>query len=428
MRTMLRAMRQILTRLICALARNRLNLCLALSSIVISLVVTEISYRVYLSRMLSTSQHDRLDVNVVNKSCWEYDERLGFHYKPSTSCDWVTIKNSLPSTSGTLFFNRRGNSGPDTDDANCEVKIAVVGDSFTVLQHDGMTWPYLLQKELREISGRKVAVYNFARDGYGILQMMDQASMLVEEKPDVILIAFISYDFVRDRFWVTERKSPGGVDVFTSTTPSLQFDKPETYTRTTLVNPLATRKWAEETKANNDRNDPVLRSILDTYLLEKKNYAVARFEPWSLRAWYLWERIAGPHIRAHGNVNSGISYDNYAADDRFMKAVAKLKQSRIPVYLIHLPYYKDLAFGRYIMDDRQTSLLSSLVNITGFPLVKIPPPTPLYKNADTMILSPDNPHPSMIGLTFYAHQIAQFLSHDATFDNFLVPPGRTPGR
>lgn len=421
-------MNRILVRLKSFLMYNRLNLLLAIFGVLISVAVAEGLYRAYLFWMIPKSQLDHLDFYVQNQSCSEYDELLGFHYKPNISCDWITIKDSLPDTSGTLAINHRGNSGPDADEADSEVKIAVVGDSFTVLQHDGMTWPYLLQKELREISGRKVAVYNFARDGYGILQMMDQASMLVEEKPDVILIAFISYDFVRDRFWVTERKSPGGVDVFTSTTPSLQFDKPETYTRTTLVNPLATRKWAEETKANNDRNDPVLRSILDTYLLEKKNYAVARFEPWSLRAWYLWERIAGPHIRAHGNVNSGISYDNYAADDRFMKAVAKLKQSRIPVYLIHLPYYKDLAFGRYIMDDRQTSLLSSLVNITGFPLVKIPPPTPLYKNADTMILSPDNPHPSMIGLTFYAHQIAQFLSHDATFDNFLVPPGRTPGR
>jgi len=413
-------MNRILVRLKSFLMYNRLNLLLAIFGVLISVAVAEGLYRAYLFWMIPKSQLDHLDFYVQNQSCSEYDELLGFHYKPNISCDWITIKDSLPDTSGTLAINHRGNSGPDADEADSEVKIAVVGDSFTVIQHDGITWPHLLHNLLREDTGRKVAVVNYARDGYGLLQMIDQASTLIDENPDVILIAFISPDLDRARFWRMEYTSPSGVDVFTSTAPSLQFDKPETYVRSTLVNPLATRNWAEKTKANKDTNDPVLRSLLDTYLRERIHHAITRFDPLSLRALYLWERLTHPHFQAIGIANPEVTYKDFVADHRLMDGVAKLKQSKIPVYLVHLPWGRDLAVGKYLMLEKQTSLLRSLKSITGFPLVDILPPVPMDEAADTLILSRDNPHPSLDGLEFYAHQIAQVLMRDSTFRNILI--------
>ena len=417
-------MRQALALVKSFLVKNRLNLSLAIASVVLSLLFAESIFRVYLFRMTAKTNYDHLNFYIQDKSFSEFDEKLGFHYKPNLSVDWSTIKDSLPNTTGTLVFDRRGNSGPDVDDANSDVRIAVAGDSFTVLQHDGITWPYLLQKTLRESTGRKVAVYNYAKDGYGVLQMIDQASSLVEEKPDAILISFISPDMVRSRFWRMELKTSSGVDVFTSTTPTLQFDKPDTYVRTTLVEPRATRKWAEATMATQDRNDPVLRSLLDTYVREKKNYSITRFDPLSFRTLYLWERMVHPRVQPGGVDNAQVMYTNYASDDRFMEGVRKLKRSKIPVYLVHLPWYPDMASGKYVMDKSSEALLNSLKIITGFPLVEILPPTPMGNHADIMILSHENAHPSMNGLNFYALQVAQALRQDSIFGKILNPTSR----
>ena len=414
-------MRQFLTRVQAFLVQNRLNLCLAVLSVLVSLVFAEIIYRVYLFRTVSASDYDHLDFYAQNRSCWEYDEMLGFHYKPNVSADWITIKDSLPQTTATLVFDRRGNSGPEVDDANADVRIAVVGDSFTVLQHDGVTWPYLMQKVLRERTGRKVAVYNYAKDGYGILQMIDQASALVEEKPDIILIAFMTFDLVRDRFWRMEYSTPHGVEVLTSTTPSLQLDRPGTYVRTTMINPLATRDWAERTRANQDRNDPILRSLLDTYLREKQNHFITRYNPFSLGSSYLWEKIASPRVRPGGIANSEVRYNNFAADDRFMREVTKLKQSGIPTYLVRLPWRPDMASGKYMKNGRADMLLSTLEKITEFPMVELLPPAPLGNHADIMIISRENPHPSLLGLQYYAQMTAHALATDPPIAQMWSP-------
>ena len=416
-------MQRLLMRSKSFLVGNRLNLCLAVASVLVSLVFAEITFRVYLSRVVARSDYDHLDFSVQDKPYSVFDQQLGFRYKPNISVDWCSIKDSLPNLTGTTVFDSRGNSGPEVDDANCEVRIAVAGDSFTMIQHSGITWPYLLQQILRERTGRKVAVYNYARDGYGILQMIDQASSLVDEKPDIILISFITPDLLRDRFWRMENQTPRGVDVFTSTTPSLQIDKPETYSRTTLVDPRATRKWAEKTRAHKDRNDPVLRSLLDTYLREKNNYYITRFDPLSRRELYVWEWLTHSRLRPGGTANSEFTFDNFAADDRFMEGVAKLKQSRIPIYLVHLPYFPDLESGEYTMSDQDSRLLSSLKIITGFPLVKLLPAAPMGPDAKKMILSLDDAHPSLPGLEYYAQSIAQALANDSTIGKSRMPPG-----
>jgi hypothetical protein len=406
------------------LAKNRLNLSLAIASILVSVFLAEIAFRVHLYRMIDKSQYDHVDFDVVSRSYSEYDEALGFHYKPSVSADWCSIQDSLPYLAGTVSLNRRGNSGPEVDEAGSEIKIALAGDSFSMIQHDGVTWPHLMQEELRKSTGRKVAVLNYARDGYGILQMIDQASVLVDEKPDVILIAFITPDLVRSRFWRMERETPGGTELFTSITPTLQIDKPDTYTRTALINPLATRDWAEGLIASRDRNDPLLRSVTDTYLREKKNHAITRFDPFSLRRLYLWERIANPAVQAGSFFNAEIAYRNFVQDGQFLSAVAKIRRSGIPVYLIHLPFYPDLAAGQFQVDSDLSKLLKSLKSTTGFPFVEIRPPLAMGRHADIMILSPQNLHPSKHGLNFYATQVAEALLRESVIGNRLHPAGR----
>ena len=194
-----------------------MNICLAAASVVVSFAFAEIIFRVYLFRMTPRLSNEHLNAPVVNATYWEYDEKLGYHYRPNMSADLCVIQDSLPYKTSSVIFDHRGNSGVEVDDANSEFKIFVLGDSFTMIQDDGITWPHLLQQVLRARTGRKVTVLNYSREAYGILQMIDQASMLVDEKPDMILIAFITPDLPRARFWRMKREtatsSPGEKNV-----------------------------------------------------------------------------------------------------------------------------------------------------------------------------------------------------------------------
>lgn len=415
-----------MSRLRAFLTKNRLNLYLALASVLVSILLAEIGYRVYLSRMVPESKYDHLSFDVVNKSYWEYDERLGFRYKPNVSADSVTIMNSLPYKTSSVVFDHRGNSGLEVDDTNADLKVFVVGDSFTMIPHDGITWPHILQKVLSEKTGRKVAVLNYSREGYGILQMMDQASLLVDEKPDAILLAFITPDLVRERSWRMELATPSGVDVFTSTTPVLQLDKPKTFVRSTLVNPLATRKWAEEMIVKKDPNDPALRLILGSYLRARESHYITHYNPLSLGTLYLWERIVNRRLHGTGSQNPIIMYNNYAVDQRFMEAVRKVKRSNIPLYLVHLPYYPELVIGDYQLSQQGDMLRKSLRFITEAPLLEVRPPVPMGALADVMIIWPGNPHPSMQGLNLYANQVGEALLSDPAlgFTRLLSGRGR----
>ncbi len=405
------------------LAKNQLNLVLTLSSLAIGCVFAEMIFRGYLFQKIAKTEYDHLEFAVSNKSYWEYDEALGFRYKPGVSADICQIEDSLPVGVETVIFDRRGNSGIDVDHSDSEVRIAVVGDSFTQIQHDGITWPHLLQQSLRSQTSRKVAVLNYAREGYGILQMIDQASLLVDERPDAILIAFISPDIVRARFWRIEQPTPRGVDVFTRMTPALQFDKPQTLVTTALVDPRATREWAAKLMLTKDRKDAVLRSILESYARAKHDYNIARFNVFSLRESYLWARLAHPGARGVGPTNPLVGYSNFAEDHRLVAAVTRLRQSAIPVYLIYLPYYPELLRGKYLLTDQLMQLLGSLQEITRFPLLTILPLPPMGQEARSLIRTDRDTHPSRIGLDFYVAHVARLLLEEATFRRLLSFPG-----
>ncbi len=402
------------------LAKNRRNLVLALASIAISCVFAEVVFRVYLFQKIAKTEYDHLAFAVSDKSYWQHDEALGFRYRPGVSADVCSIEDSLPVSVETVVFDRRGNSGIDVDNSDSEVRIAVVGDSFTQIQHDGITWPHLLQQTLRAQTGRKVAVLNYAREGYGLVQMIDQARLLIEEKPDIILIVFISPDIVRSRFWRIEQKTPSGVDVFTSITPELQFDKPKTFVRTALVDPRATRAWAERMMATKDRKDPVLRSILDSYVRAKHDFNIARFDVFSLRESYLLARLANPGAQGVGPTNPLVGYSNFAEDRRLIEAVTRLRQSNIPVYLIHLPFYPELLKGKYLLNVQQAQLLGSLKAISEFPLLTILPLPPMGPEARSLIRTNRDTHPSRIGLDFYVEIVSRALFKDATFGRILL--------
>ena len=89
--------------------------------------------------------------------------------------------------------------------------MLVFGDSFTAnVQHGGLTWPDLFESDLDASLPSDVVVMNFARGGYGVLQMFDLAAAKAEElRPDMVIIAFISGDLERNRFWRSVRRIGG---------------------------------------------------------------------------------------------------------------------------------------------------------------------------------------------------------------------------
>ena len=65
-----------------------------------------------------------------------------------------------------------------------------------------------------------MGVINFGRDSYGMLQMFHLANAMTKEfKPDLIIIAFITNDLTRARFWRTVNYIKGEKRLLTTTQP-----------------------------------------------------------------------------------------------------------------------------------------------------------------------------------------------------------------
>ena len=85
----------------------------------------------------------------------------------------------------------------DVEYDRADLKILVFGNSFAG------AWPDLLQYRLEQKTGLRVRVLNFARDGIGVMQMIDAAAHHVPQfKPDIFLVAVTTTSVVTPRHGV----------------------------------------------------------------------------------------------------------------------------------------------------------------------------------------------------------------------------------
>jgi hypothetical protein len=192
---------------------------LVICSVCVATIACEAGYRVYLdlwirSSLSAAAASKEASFKAINDTYMISDPVFGYRYRQGTSIYTTAyMKGNLFDHCETSTFraDRSEMSGIfDADYASADLKILVFGDSFTAIQFDGMTWPQLLQRKLEDQLRKRVRVVNFARFAQGTLQMIDLAATTVPQwRPNFYVVAYITNDLVRPRFWLVNRKLRG---------------------------------------------------------------------------------------------------------------------------------------------------------------------------------------------------------------------------
>jgi lysophospholipase L1-like esterase len=391
---------------------------LVVGGILAGLIVAELGYRVVLAAAERPPATDSMVI--YSRNFWTYDRQMGFNYVPGGSTDLSILSDGLPQLCFSFVADAAGNPGHPGTIANPDRKIYIFGDSFTFWHHGadrGTTWPSLLQERLNERHDGLFQVKNFARDGTGVLQMLDGAAEMAEtDPPDLILIAFITNDLARRRFWRQSHPRPdGNADVFTSVDADMSL-APGTYVRTTFIDARAQRNWCETLRQSRDRNDPTLDQLRHAYqavVMEDERQLGRRAKLSTVDRSYALDRIVhrDPFYSASlSAMKMWVEFSDFSEDNQFARVLDRLKHSGVPVALVWLPQQEELAAGRSELSPQLQRLADSLLRLTGFPLIRVMPP--VAGDAATAYYNvPGDAHPSMKGLELFAGSLAADL-HD----------------
>lgn len=382
------------------------NVALVVVSIVVSLALPELAYRVYLAL------HDPL---APEKFSWwltpapdgQFDAELGQKFLPEMSTHVSVVRNgSVAACLGTVYAtNTDGLSGATTLDeyAKADLKVVMTGDSFSRWRLGGLTIADLLQEELAESSGRHAAVLNFARGGYGLLQMISMAAAQAETaKPDLIVVAFITDDLTRGRWWTKGAVIDGRPRELLASRPE-DLDNLDKANDTSIVDPRATSEWCEARLRVGDRDAVLVQanafvdSEIERKRLRPSVFALDRAYFYSM----LWRRLSG------ASAPSGfprIEADNFVRDARYQVDRDRLRRTGVPIIFLHLPVEAELSAGRPMPAGAAATIWSTIERdfqtkiATYFDLERKPALPKVYN------LEPWDAHPNSAGLKFYADE------------------------
>jgi GDSL-like lipase/acylhydrolase family protein len=393
----------------------------------IGALIAEIAFRIYLVNWYPDRFNPRHDntFGVYNVSLWEFDERFGYVYPAGRVVDDVGVAQGYVKDCDRISaINEFGNIGPVAGNwSTAALRIAVFGDSFSAIHVKGLTWPHFFQEILTERLKRPVAVMNFGRDGYGMLQMFDLAAAKVSEwKPDIVIIAFITDDLTRARFWRTVVGEGDSQRVLTTIDP-VPNPKEDRAVDTYLLMASANYEWCK-TMAGTGRVDAVLSRLIEKRRVLQQKARGPVPSVWDLRRSYLFDRIwrpnlfwqSGTHLRPAQNPRH--AYSSYAQDARFKENLGRLRASGPRLVLYHLAFYPEIKANKeYLQSPQEAALLGSLESITEMKI---------FRTLDYVVRPVDRPeriyvsaedyHPSLWGMKFYANAVAETLFREGILE------------
>lgn len=423
---------------------------LVICSVCLATIACEAAYRVYLqiwvrSSLNASAAGIETAFKAVNDTYMITDRGFGYRFRQGTSnyttayvkdnlfdhCETNTFRADRPEMSG-IFHGEY---------ASADLKILIFGDSFTAIQFDGITWPELLERQLEDRLGIRVRVVNFARFGQGVLQMVDNAATTVPEwRPNFYVIAYITNDLIRPRYWLVNRQLRGYERALITSSPMADPD-PATMIDVAdyfQINPAITGDWCDRMtmlKAAGDlqqlRRDPVTRALIVQHatLREENVNPLLKTGLWgrdTLGTSFLYDRIVrgdpmigfasvAPRVGFHGTM----ALDRLDEDSKFRAAVQRLRETGIPGILVHLPHIWEISTETEFLyskaggmaDAQGISLRESLEHALGVESIGLVPYLSDERpNPEAYTLSASDPHPNRLGIQLYADAIAQALS------------------
>jgi len=392
-----------------------INLILVVASTLVAFLLVEAAYRYRLYHIRPTyfiqEANQPRSVSFYSHSIWEFDEDLGFRYRRDSPVLAGAISNGKLAGCGVLDPKEYGGIGKkERWTENADLRILVLGDSFTAISENGRSWPDYLQDELQHRLGKRVDVINLGMDGIGILQMFDVAAVKAPAlKPDLMIFAFITDDLTRARIWRTTAHVDGRTRVFTTTkpqrTPDLRYAA-DAY----VINDKVTLEWCNKSPKPQRIDDPLIQDLEYRYRLGIR-LANVRADLYALNRSFVMERIihGSPSAPREGGTNPRHDLVRFSDDERAKLRVELVKKTA-PVMLLHLVTRTELGAKKAYLfreEDRERRLLDSLKALTGTEITETGDFLPSDLLLDAMGASVEDDHPSAYGMRIYAGAAAE---------------------
>ncbi len=383
---------------------------LVAAGVLLSLAIAEIAVRAHVgSRPVS--------FHIVNGVFGQYDPQFGQRFRPNSKKVLSLVSNGRVAwcPGVVAHANRDGLGGRSTleDARNADYVIFTTGDSFSYWTQSALTIPDVVESVLGERTGLKVVNLNFARGTYGILQMLTLAAeMYPAVKPRLIVVQLITDDLTRGRWWTRETVIDGRTRSQMAPRPD-GFDDPRTTNDEDVVDGRATEEWCRR-ELHAAEQDAVVKESVAFHRAYLRSKGIG-FDPFSLTKSYLveaaWSTLFGRpfYSQTAFSLMPRVTAAEFLADPGYADAVQKLKQSGVPVVLVHLPNKAEILFGRPFRGRETEAIWTHLERDLGTRIVtlaelsNLPPPPP------TIDLQPKNAHPSLDGIRFYGQYVAAVL-------------------
>ncbi|MEC9009658.1 MAG: SGNH/GDSL hydrolase family protein [Planctomycetota bacterium] len=197
------------------------------------------------------------------------DPVAGYSHDPGRKVVGVRVARGRAVLSLERTSNAAGVIGPSESRAReARTRILVVGDSFTENQRQGTTWPALMQAELNNRIEGTVSVISRARSGHGLLQMIDVAAHTAGVRQfDVVVVAFITDDLNRARFWQETRTVGRELRLATR----LSRDDAGWLALSEFYDKRIDAQWCRKMIETGGANDEVMADLLSRFKLRKRD-------------------------------------------------------------------------------------------------------------------------------------------------------------
>jgi len=394
---------------------------LAAVGVGVALALCELGLRLWVAGSI-TAPPTALSFDVHADSLFDFDGQLGYRYRPGMGVLSVRFRDGHPTRYWFSRTNPDGNVGaPSAADGWHEgaFRITVLGDSFTANpNYGGTTWTDYLSDELGAGLGRPVAVRNLGRDGYGLLQMLDLAAATLEPgSADLILVAYITNDLARNRFWRFTTTIDGDTRLFSSLRPAPELDW-AVCTDALFLDARITEPWVQALLRRPDPDDPLVASISQRFLeLRDQNLRMRRRQLWSPFRSLLFDRlvVGDPLIAAPQRTRlPTMGSSSFEDDPAFVRKLGRLTGLGTPVVFLRLPQFREIKHGDYDPNRQQRALQDSLESLlsdaSGVHFVRV---IDFMEPANTataqMFHFPVDYHPNQRGARTYAAAIATAL-------------------
>ena len=395
------------------------RLLLAGSATFVTLFALEVTYRVMLAFNVDpTTAASDFRYSVTPQPYYEFDKAHGHRFIPNAELFATYVqagKVVLGMTINKSNIDGLGGATTIAEYNDRDFKLLVFGDSFSHWNQQGRTWPDILEDTLNEQLDVSVGVLNYARGGYGLIQMLALAAEKVpEHTPDLIVIAAIGGDFKRARCWDKVFYIDGERRWIKSSRSDV-FDDYRFAIDMILIDNRATNDWCGRLLEDNSpsaRDRRVLANLNSRFArLRAEVYAVRRgLDLFSLDRSYLFSRVRNGYPYPYRpQIIPNVPFDDFSEDEGTVLAVDKLKRSEIPIALIYLPLKDEIVEKRCLANDKARRLMRSLEEMLEQSFVHLEAKQ-TRKMPEKIDLRPFDGHPNFDGLRWYALEVAEVVS------------------